>query len=84
MIRVARSADVETIVDIELACFGASAWSEGDVRAEVDAEHRLVLIEGGLRAYGAISVVGEVADLDRIAVLPGARGGVWRGTCSPS
>ncbi|MEJ7634255.1 GNAT family N-acetyltransferase [Aeromicrobium sp.] len=75
MIRVARSADVETIVDIELACFGASAWSESDVRAEVDAEHRLVLIEGGLRAYGAISVVGEVADLDRIAVLPGARGG---------
>lgn len=74
MIRSATSGDVEAIVGIEQACFGAGAWSETLVRDEVTGERHHVLVDDDLRAYGAISLAGDVADLDRIAVLPKARG----------
>jgi ribosomal-protein-alanine N-acetyltransferase len=74
MMRPAGPDDVEAIAEIEQACFGASAWSETLVRDEVTGARHHVLVDGDLRAYGAISLAGEVADLDRIAVVPDARG----------
>jgi len=73
MIRAAVAADVADLVELESACFGVSAWTEDLIGQEIAAEHRAVLVEDDLRAYGAISVLGDVADLDRIAVAPSAR-----------
>ncbi len=74
MIRTARSDDVAPIVAIELACFAAYAWSEHLVRAQVDEARHITLVDGELRAYGSVTVVGEVADLDRLATMASARG----------
>lgn len=74
MTRTAADDDVPAIVAIEQTCFGAGAWSEGVVRDEVGSDRHVVLVTDDLQAYGAVSVAGEVADLDRIAVLPALRG----------
>lgn len=80
MIRRAESGDIAAIAAIELACFGTDAWSEALVRDEVSGDRHTVVVDADLQAYGAISVAGELADLDRIAVLPSARGrGLARG-----
>lgn len=72
MTRPATAADVALIASIEAECFGTAAWSEQLVREHLAGDHRSVLIVDDV-AYGAISVLGDVADLDRIAVLPSAR-----------
>ena len=72
MIRRATGADVARIVTIEAECFGADSWSEQLVREQLAADHRDVLIDDDI-AYGVVSVLGDVADLDRLAVLPFAR-----------
>ncbi len=72
MTRSATAADVALIATIEAECFGTAAWSEQLVREHLEREHRSVLIRDDV-AYGAISVLADVADLDRIAVLPSAR-----------
>lgn len=74
MIRPAEHSDVPAIVAIERACFGGTAWSEKLICDEIAGERHVVLLSDDGQAYGAISVVGEDADLDRIAVLPGSRG----------
>jgi ribosomal-protein-alanine N-acetyltransferase len=74
MIRPAAPHDVTPIAAIELACFATGPWSESLVRAQVDGERHVVLVDHELRAYGSISVADEVADLDRIATLPSAQG----------
>ncbi len=74
MTRLATESDIASIVLIEQACFGSSAWSEALVADEVRSERRIVLIAEDLTGYGAISLAADVADLDRIAVLPAARG----------
>jgi ribosomal-protein-alanine N-acetyltransferase len=66
VIRPARKDDVAAIAGIERACFGASAWSDGLVTDEVLSERHVVLVTDDLTAYAAA--------LDRIAVLPPARG----------
>ena len=74
MIRIATADDVAAIAAIEQACFGTSAWSDGLVADEVRSERHVVLVQDDLSAYGAVSITGDVSDLDRIAVLPPARG----------
>jgi ribosomal-protein-alanine N-acetyltransferase len=74
MIRPATTDDVTAIAAIELACFATAAWSESLVRAQVAGERHVTLVDDQLRAYASISVVDEVADLDRIATAPSARG----------
>lgn len=76
MSRPATDDDVAAVAAIERACFGSSAWSETLVADEVRGERHVVLVGGddGIDAYGAISLAGDVADLDRIAVLPASRG----------
>jgi ribosomal-protein-alanine N-acetyltransferase len=72
MIRAALSTEVDAIAAIELACFGAEAWSGALVGAAIDNDRNTVLIDD-LDAYGAVSVAGDVADLERIAVMPSRR-----------
>lgn len=74
MIRNAGPDDVAAIAAIEQACFGSSAWSDQLVRDEVTSQRHVALVTDDLKGYGAISVVGEDSDLDRIAVLPDERG----------
>jgi len=74
MNRLAGQDDVAAIVAIEQACFGASAWSEGLVTDEVRSGRHVVLVDDDRVAYAAASLAGDVADLDRIAVLPASRG----------
>lgn len=74
MTRPASDSDVAAIARIEQACFGPSAWSESLVADEVRSGRHVVLVADDLTGYGAISLAGDVADLDRIAVLPAARG----------
>ena len=77
MNRPATPDDVEAIAAIEQACFGAAAWSAALVRDEVEGERHVVLVDDDRSGYAAITVAGDVADLDRIAVLPAMQG---RGT----
>jgi ribosomal-protein-alanine N-acetyltransferase len=72
MIRAAVPADIDAITVIELGCFGSEAWSEPLVAAAIDGERNTVLIDD-LDAYGTIAVAGDVADLERIAVMPSRR-----------
>jgi ribosomal-protein-alanine N-acetyltransferase len=74
MIRVAEDADVTAVAAIEAGCFGAEPWSERLVADAVASERHVVLVTGDLDAYAVISLAGDVADLDRIAVLPASRG----------
>jgi ribosomal-protein-alanine N-acetyltransferase len=72
MIRAAVLAEVDAIAVIERGCFGSEAWSEDLVTAAIEGDRNTVLIDN-LDAYGAIAVAGDVADLERIAVMPSRR-----------
>jgi ribosomal-protein-alanine N-acetyltransferase len=74
MTRPATIRDVLTLVAIERECFGTDAWSERLVREEVLSDRHVVRVAGDLDAYAAISLAGDVADLERIATRPAARG----------
>ncbi len=74
MTRPASTADVAAIVALESACFGRGAWSESLVADEVTSDRHVVLVSEDLAGYGAISLAGDVADLERIAVHPAHRG----------
>lgn len=75
MTRQAVVTDVGPIATIEVECFGRAARSEASIRDEIDSARRTVLVHcsDGVLAYGVISVLDDVADLERIAVLPPAR-----------
>jgi hypothetical protein len=64
MSRRATLDDVAVIASIEATCFGSSAWSEALVADEVRGERNVVLLSDDLTAYGAVSVIGDVADLE--------------------
>lgn len=72
MIRAAVLAEIDTILVIERGCFGTEAWSEDLVAAAIEGERNTVLIDD-LDAYGAMAVADQVADLERIAVMPSRR-----------
>ena len=80
MLRPATPDDVTAILAIEVGCFGTAAYGAGLIEASLADEHQDVLVDTSGRAYGVVRVSGEVADLDRIAVLaPVRRSGVARG-----
>lgn len=72
MIRAAVLAEIDAILVIERGCFGAEAWSEDLVAATIRGGRNTVLIDD-LDAYAAMAVAGQVADLERIAVMPSRR-----------
>lgn len=82
MIRPATADDLDAVVALEQACFGAEAWSAGLVAGELTADTRVVLVhdDDGVDAYGTVGVVADVADLHRIATRPQRQGqGLGRG-----
>lgn len=76
-VRDARPADLPALVSLERSLFGAEAWDEESLRAELDGPgRRLLVVEDGPRvaAYASTMVLGEVADLLRIGVDPARQG----------
>ena len=78
MIRDATAADAEAIHRLEAECLGPDAWSralvEAGVCGDVPTVHYLVVEDDGeVAAYAAASIVADIAELQRIAVLPAAR-----------
>lgn len=78
MIRPAVPADAEAVAALEAAALGPDAWSPALVaqgtRGDVPTLHYLVCHEGAvLVGYAAVSLVADVAELQRIAVDPGRR-----------
>ena len=77
-IREATAADAEVIYRLEAECLGPDAWSralvESGVCGEVPTVHYLVVEDDGeVTAYAATSLVADIAELQRIAVLPAFR-----------
>lgn len=76
MIRDAALTDVGALVDVEAACFAGDAWSPGLVESELAGDNRSVLLAcdgADVLGYGSIAVVDDVADLQRIAIVPDVR-----------
>ncbi|WP_432477427.1 GNAT family N-acetyltransferase [Nocardioides sp. GXQ0305] len=70
--------DVEAITALEVAALGPDAWSRTLVAQGVEGDlptvhYRVVREAGRVVAYAVVSVVGEVAELQRIAVEAGHR-----------
>jgi [ribosomal protein S18]-alanine N-acetyltransferase len=83
-IRPALAADLDTIVVLELEVFGPQAWSPRSVEEEFAGlgETRAIWVaeaaddEGGQTpvGYAVGRYLGDVADVQRVAVLPSRRG----------
>jgi len=69
VIRPATSVDVPFVVGLELAIFGADAWTYAMVEEELTGEHRRAWIAEGA-GYVVTMRVDDVVDLQRIAVTP--------------
>ena len=82
MIEAATPGDAAAVAALELVALGPDAWSaalvEQGIAGELPTVHYLVSREDGLvTGYVAVSVAGDVAELQRIAVDPDhRRGGV--------
>lgn len=77
-IRPAGSADVDAVARLERDCLGADAWSEALVRAGVlgtvpTVTYLVSESAGSVVGYAVTSAVGDIAELQRIAVDSGAR-----------
>lgn len=76
MIRHAVLTDLGALTEVESACFSGDAWSPALVESELSGGTRSVLLacdDTGVLGYGSVGVVEDVADLQRIAILPDAR-----------
>ena len=78
MIEAATAGDVAAVAALELAALGPDAWSgalvEQGITGGLPTVHYLVSREDGVvTGYVAVSVAGDVAELQRIAVDPGHR-----------
>lgn len=75
MIRAAGPRDLDTLESIERACFGADAWSAGQLREELQGD-RLVLAhvdEFGVQGFASVRLFVPDAELMRIGVGLGSR-----------
>ena len=80
MIEAATPADVAAVAALELVALGPDAWSaalvEQGITGEVPTVHYLVFREDELvTGYVAVSVAGDVVEVQRIAVDPDRRRG---------
>jgi len=78
IVRPAVDNDFDAVVVLELETFGRAAWSPQVVDAEFAAlgSSRFIavaLVGGEVIGYGVLSYVGEVADIQRVAVKPRQR-----------
>lgn len=74
-IRPATPADLDALVAADSSCFGTRAWSETLVTQELAADSRFVVVaeSDAILGYASLMEVADVADVQRIAVLPDAR-----------
>ena len=78
IVRPAEKRDASALAALEADCFGADAWSVAVLAEEIGRDDRVVLVaarDGSGRepepvGYVDVGVVGDVADLHRIAVAP--------------
>ena len=75
MIRPAALADLPALVALEQELFGADAWSEGLIREEIEGPGRRFVVTDDLSGYAVTMTAGDIVDLLRIGVRPGARRG---------
>ncbi len=75
-IRVAAAGDAAAIATLEAAAFPVGGWSGEQVRAELDAPSRRVLVDvrDGAVVGWAVLLDTDPADVLRVAVAPEARG----------
>lgn len=82
-LRAMRPEDLPAVLALEQALFGAQAWSEAMLQAELDdtANRWYVLVEdaGHLAAYAGLAVLGDEAHVMTIGTAPGRqRQGIGR------
>ncbi len=73
MIRLAGVSDLPTVAILEQELFGSQAWSQEELRAELDGPgRRFVVAEDGseLAGYAVSMALGDILDLQRIGVRP--------------
>ncbi len=76
VLREAVPADAPAVLDLEQVCFEEDGWSAGVVADALGSTGRHVVVaEVGdvVVGYAVLSVAGEVADLERVAVHPAHR-----------
>ena len=75
IVRPATSDDVDAVVELEVACLGADAWSRGLVEQGVAAalptvSYLVAEVDGVVVGHAVASAAGDDAELQRIAVAP--------------
>jgi len=78
MIRPAAPADVDAVTALEATCQGEDAWSAWLVRDGVEGglptiRYYVAEVDGLVVGYAVASLVGEIAELQRLGVLPAMR-----------
>jgi ribosomal-protein-alanine acetyltransferase len=75
ILRPATADDVDAVASLEGEVFGADAWSQDSVRSELTGERRVTLVACApeVVGYAVTAAVGDVVDLQRIAVHPAHR-----------
>ncbi|MDR7233338.1 ribosomal protein S18-alanine N-acetyltransferase [Agrococcus sp. BE272] len=80
VIRTAGAGDLDAIMAIEQASFGASAWERGTMQQEIASDWGRYVIavdeddDGRTVGYAGLRAVGVEGDVQTIAVAAGARG----------
>jgi ribosomal-protein-alanine N-acetyltransferase len=74
-IRPATAADLDAVVELELTCLGADAWSRGLVEQGIAAalptvSYLVAELDGVVVGHAVASAAGDDAELQRIAVDP--------------
>ncbi len=73
-VRPATAADVPAVARLDRELFGPEAWTEAQVAEELLGEHRRAWVVGEpLVGYAVTRTLGDVTDLQRIAVHPDHR-----------
>lgn len=68
--------ELDALVALDRESFGNDAWNAWTWREALTSEHRLLRTEhdaGGLAGYVVVAILGDVAELERIAVRTDAR-----------
>lgn len=73
MIRLASTADLAALAGLERDLFGADAWDEAALRAELEGPGRRFVVTRDVTGYAVSRVAGDFVDLQRIGVAPHAR-----------
>jgi [ribosomal protein S18]-alanine N-acetyltransferase len=74
-IRPATAADLDAVVELEVSCLGADAWSRGLVEQGIAAalptvSYLVAEVDGVVVGHAVVSAAGDDAELQRIAVDP--------------